>query len=84
MPIYEYRCNACSKQFELFQKITDEPLAECPECGGTVERLVSATSFSLKGGGWYKDGYASKKPESTKKEVKKETKTENNNKKKDT
>jgi putative FmdB family regulatory protein len=59
MPIYEYRCKTCKKEFELFQKITDDPLAECPECGSAVERLVSATSFSLKGGGWYKDGYSS-------------------------
>ena len=73
MPIYEYRCNACGKQFELFQKITDDPLAECPECGGTVERLVSASSFSLKGSGWYKDGYASS-DSGGKKETKKDSK----------
>ena len=84
MPIYEYRCTGCSKEFELAQKITDEPASVCPNCGGKVERLVSATSFSLKGSGWYKDGYASKKSESAKKEVKKETKAENKNKKKDT
>ena len=62
MPIYEYRCKKCSKEFELIQKITDEPASECPDCGGKIERLVSATSFTLKGGGWYKDGYASSKP----------------------
>lgn len=82
MPIYEYRCTKCEKEFELVQKITDEPLAECPECGGSVERLVSATSFSLKGGGWYKDGYSPKKP--GEKGEKKDTKVEKKDKKKDT
>lgn len=73
MPIYEYRCRKCSKEFELVQKITDDPATECPDCGGKVERLVSATSFSLKGGGWYKDGYASSGEKSSKKDVKKDT-----------
>lgn len=78
MPIYEYRCNKCSKEFELIQKITDEPASKCPDCGGKIERLVSATSFSLKGGGWYKDGYTSssgeeKKPKTKKKDTKKDS-----------
>jgi len=59
MPIYEYRCKGCKKDFELLQKITDEPLATCPKCGKKVKRLISQTSFTLKGGGWYKDGYSS-------------------------
>ena len=59
MPIYEYRCKGCKKDFEVLQKITDEPLAACPTCGKQVKRLISQTSFALKGGGWYKDGYAS-------------------------
>ena len=59
MPIYEYRCKGCKKEFELLQKITDEPLATCPKCGKQVKRLISQTSFTLKGGGWYKDGYSS-------------------------
>ncbi len=58
MPIYEYHCPACDKTFERFQKISDPPLAECPECGKQVRRLISQTSFALKGGGWYKDGYS--------------------------
>ena len=58
MPIYEYYCKNCDKTFESFQKITDEPLADCPECGKKVKRLISSTSFALKGGGWYKDGYS--------------------------
>lgn len=60
MPIYEYRCRSCLHEFEHFQKITDKPVATCPECGAPVDRLVSSTSFTLKGGGWYKDGYTSK------------------------
>ena len=77
MPIYEYRCNACSKTFEKFQKINDNPVNKCKDCGGKVERLISATSFSLKGGGWYKDGYSSKTGKSgAEKETKKETKNE--------
>lgn len=59
MPIYEYRCLKCEKTFEAFQKITDVPLKVCPDCHGKVKRLISETSFSLKGGGWYKDGYSS-------------------------
>ena len=75
MPIYEYRCSACEEEFELFQKITDKPGGTCPRCGSTqVKRLVSSTSFTLKGFGWYKDGYASKKQESKKEEKKEEKK----------
>lgn len=81
MPIYEYRCKKCSKEFELIQKITDEPASECPDCGGKIERLMSATSFSLKGSGWYKDGYASSKP-GEKKDAK-DTKVEKKDVKKD-
>lgn len=58
MPIYEYHCRTCKKDFEVMQKITDEPLAACPDCGKKVKRIISQTSFSLKGGGWYKDGYS--------------------------
>jgi len=59
MPLYEYRCSACGKEFEVIQKFSDPPLSECPDCGSQVEKLISSTSFVLKGGGWYKDGYAS-------------------------
>ena len=60
MPVYEYRCDACNNQFELRQKFSDPPAEQCPKCGGTVRKLVSAASFSLKGGGWYGDGYGDK------------------------
>lgn len=58
MPMYEYRCSDCSKQFELRQKFSDDPITACPECGGHVEKLISRTSFALKGSGWYAEGYS--------------------------
>jgi len=58
MPIYEYRCSDCGVEFEVSQGIDDEPLTTCKKCSGSVHRLISFTSFSLKGGGWYSDGYA--------------------------
>jgi putative FmdB family regulatory protein len=58
MPLYEYACQNCGHQFETRQRISDEPLKTCPKCSkDTLERLVSATSFTLKGSGWYADGY---------------------------
>ncbi|GFE59142.1 FmdB family zinc ribbon protein [Geobacter sp. AOG1] len=61
MPVYEYQCTACNNTFELRQKFSDEPATECPACGGAVKKLISNTAFSLKGGGWYTEGYGSKK-----------------------
>jgi putative FmdB family regulatory protein len=60
MPVYEYRCNACSIQFELRQKFSDPTADQCPKCGGSVRKMVSAVSFSLKGAGWFGDGYGAK------------------------
>ena len=61
MPIYEYQCPDCGHQFEQLQKISDEPIRVCPNCEQThVRKLVSQTSFVLKGGGWYKDHYGLK------------------------
>ncbi len=58
MPIYEYRCGACGHEFEEWQKITDQPVRTCPKCHAKkVERLISATSFQLKGSGWYVTDY---------------------------
>mmetsp|Transcript_17595 Transcript_17595/g.8291 ORF Transcript_17595/g.8291 Transcript_17595/m.8291 type:complete len:98 (+) Transcript_17595:86-379(+) len=58
MPIYEYECSSCEKVFEVQQRISDDPLAVCPDCQGAVKKLVSVSSFQLKGGGWYADGYS--------------------------
>ncbi len=76
MPIYEYLCSSCGFQFEEVQKFSDPPLDECPNCGkNSASRQVSMSSFHLKGGGWYKDGYSGKNAESEKKEkTAKETK----------
>jgi putative FmdB family regulatory protein len=63
MPIYEYECQACGHCFEQWQKMSDKPVRVCPKCKSRkVEKLISQTSFQLKGGGWYKDLYASEKP----------------------
>lgn len=58
MPIYEYQCTQCGEVFEAFQKITDEPLLQCKFCHGKVEKLISHSSFQLKGSGWYLTDYA--------------------------
>jgi putative FmdB family regulatory protein len=53
MPLYEYQCSKCEKVHEVMQKFSDDPWIECPECQGPVSKLMSLTSFSLKGTGWY-------------------------------
>jgi len=54
MPIYEYRCDKCGHELEAIQKMSDDPLAECPACGeSALRKLVSAAGFHLKGSGWY-------------------------------
>jgi len=60
MPLYEYECPSCARVFEFWQKISDPPRTECPECSGPLRKLVSLSSFQLKGGGWYADGYTAK------------------------
>ena len=59
MPMYEYKCTGCGVEFEVMRKFSDAPVTECAECGGKVEKLISRSSFQLKGGGWYADGYSS-------------------------
>jgi putative FmdB family regulatory protein len=59
MPIYEYDCQKCGT-FETTQKITEKPLIKCPTCKGKVKKLISNTSFQLKGTGWYVTDYARK------------------------
>ena len=59
MPVYEYECKECEKVFEVQQRMSDKPLTNCQECGATVTKLMSMSSFQLKGGGWYSDGYSS-------------------------
>ncbi|MBI4826231.1 MAG: zinc ribbon domain-containing protein [Nitrospirae bacterium] len=59
MPIYEYKCTKCKEVFEVIQKINDEPLSKCGECGGKLKKMITNTSFVLKGSGWYVTDYPS-------------------------
>src|ERR671925_84469 len=79
MPLYEYACRACGHPLEARQKISDPPLSTCPKCKAeALERLVSKSSFALKGSGWYADGYGagSGSSASSGTESKSETKSE--------
>jgi putative FmdB family regulatory protein len=58
MPIYEYQCGACGHTLETLQKISEPPLTTCPACGAeTLQKLISASAFRLKGGGWYETDF---------------------------
>jgi putative FmdB family regulatory protein len=59
MPTYEYTCRDCSHQFETWQKMTDEPLTICPECGGHIRRVLFPAGIVFKGSGFYKTDHAS-------------------------
>lgn len=59
MPIYEYKCQKCGV-IEVTQRITEKPLAKCPTCKSKIKKLISNTSFQLKGTGWYITDYARK------------------------
>ena len=64
MPIYEYRCDGCNTVFEEWRRHTDDIMEEpCPKCHKTAHRLISNTSFVLKGGGWYVTEYGGRKTE---------------------
>src|ERR1700743_897412 len=65
MPGYEYQCKACGRDFEYQQRMSEPDKTTCEVCGGALDRLISRTAFSLKGGGWYKDLYASPKPDAS-------------------
>ena len=77
MPTYEYKCTKCGHLFEVFQKMSDPPVIECPRCKGPVERLISGgTGLIFKGSGFYITDYKKKseKKDSTPEPAKKETK----------
>ncbi|MBI4208468.1 MAG: zinc ribbon domain-containing protein [Deltaproteobacteria bacterium] len=83
MPIYEYVCAKCGRDFEIMQKFSDKALQKCPKCKGRVKKKISSSAFILKGSGWYITDYARKgkkeaeeKPQKTEKTEKKETKKE--------
>jgi len=60
MPIYEYECQKCKKITEEMQKFSYAPLTQCPHCTGQLRKLISQSSFHLKGSGWYVTDYARK------------------------
>lgn len=60
MPIYEYECTQCGNVEEVIQKFSDAPLTTCGRCSGSLQKLVSQSSFHLKGSGWYVTDYAGK------------------------
>jgi len=76
MPIYEYKCQKCGEEFEVFQGVADRAVKSCKRCKGSVQKLMSLSSFHLKGNGWYATDYggkkapAAEKPSTEKKEVK--------------
>lgn len=68
MPLYEYRCQKCGATVEKIQKFSDAPLVKCEQCGGRLERVLSAPAIQFKGSGWYVTDYARKKtPDSSNK-----------------
>ena len=60
MPIYEYECNSCKRITEAIKKFSDPAITDCPHCKGRLQKLVSLSSFHLKGSGWYVTDYAGK------------------------
>jgi putative FmdB family regulatory protein len=60
MPIYEYECTKCGATEEVFQKLSEKPLRKCRHCSGNLHKLISHSSFHLKGTGWYVTDYANK------------------------
>lgn len=60
MPTYEYKCKRCGKEFEINQSIIEAPLERCKECRGVLKRLISQSTFILKGDGWYVSDYKDK------------------------
>lgn len=74
MPIYEYECASCGEVVEVWQRISEHPKRKCPSCGALkLHRLISNTSFHLKGSGWYVTDYANKGSGSSAKPAKKES-----------
>lgn len=62
MPIYVYQCGGCQYKLEVLQKITDDPLKNCPQCGeDSLRKMVTAAAFKLKGTGWYETDFKDKK-----------------------
>jgi len=76
MPIYEYACQKCGEHLEVMQKMSDKPLTRCPKCRGKLEKMLSQTSFQLKGSGWYATDYARSSSKSSKSDSETSDKTD--------
>ena len=76
MPIYEYGCPKCGHKIEIMQKISDAPVSECKLCHASMKKLISQSTFHLKGTGWYVTDYASKSNHAPKEKKKGASKTE--------
>ena len=76
MPIYEYECTGCGHVHEVMQKMSDKPLTKCPLCSGKLQKLISQSTFHLKGSGWYATDYAKSTAGSSSPAKKKDTKTD--------
>jgi putative FmdB family regulatory protein len=63
MPTYSYRCSACAHKFDQFQKFSDDPLKDCPTCGGEVRRVIQLVGVVFKGTGWYVTDNRPKEPD---------------------
>lgn len=68
MPVYEYQCSGCGRIEEVFQKISESPLEVCPRCNGKLRKIISQSTFHLKGSGWYVTDYGGAKTGSKPKE----------------
>lgn len=79
MPIYEYECTKCGRIREVLQKFSEKPLKTCEHCSGRLQKLVSQSTFHLKGTGWYVTDYANKSKSSAGSETKKPDKPKKSN-----
>lgn len=88
MPTYGYRCQKCADEFDVFQKMNDDPVTECPKCGGAVKRMFHPVGIIFKGSGFYTTDYKNKStkpaPVEAKPESKSDTKSENKTESKET
>ena len=66
MPVYEYECQGCKEIIEIWQSLSDDPMNKCPSCDGSLKKIISMSSFQLKGGGWFADGYTNAGSSATK------------------
>jgi putative FmdB family regulatory protein len=84
MPIYEYECTKCGKMTEAIQRFSDPPLASCSHCEGELHKLISMSTFHLKGSGWYVTDYAGKNQSNSAQKSSDTTKAESSEKKSET